>query len=235
MKNRFLAIVALFLMSSGIYAQDSNKMDNAGKRDGLWKGSYETSKRPRYEGTFNHGKETGTFKFFEDNATSTLAATRVFAKDGSCYTTFFDEKGNKVGEGKEVNKVKEGEWKFYHPASAVVMAVENYSKGKLTGVRKTYFPSGKLAEEANYANGLKNGPYRQYTEKDIVLEESVYKDDKLQGPALYRNAHGEVTRKGQYADNKKTGIWQYFEKGKMVKQEDMTNLKVELARKERKN
>ena len=29
------------------------------KKHGIWKGVYEESKRPRYEGTFEHGKEIG--------------------------------------------------------------------------------------------------------------------------------------------------------------------------------
>ena len=115
------------------------------------------------------------------------------------------------------------------------MTLENYSKGKLTGVRKTFYPDGKIAEETTYSNGLKNGPYKKYTQPGIVLEESVYKNNDLHGPVTYRNSEGEVVTKGQFADNKQTGIWQFFEKGKMVKKEDRTNRKVELSRKERKN
>lgn len=234
MKKVFLIIICL-LVNTISFAQGINKTDAEGKRHGLWKGTYEASKRPRYEGTFEHGKETGTFKFFEDNEKSALAATRVFAADGSCYTTFFEEKGVKVSEGKEVNKEKEGEWKFYHPGGTVVMLLENYSKGKLHGARKTYFPDGKIADEAGYIKGARTGPYKQYTEKGIVLEESTYKNGKLEGPALYRNAHGDIVSKGKFANNKKTGIWEFYEKGKVVKKEDMTNKKVQLARKERKN
>lgn len=234
MKNTFFAFIALFLISAGAVAQNTNKMDAAGKRDGVWKGFYEKSKRPRYEGTFDHGVETGTFKFFNDDAKSTLAATRLFDKDGSCYTTFFDLKGKKEGEGKEVNKLKEGEWKFYHPDGIAVMSVENYSKGKINGVRKTYFPDGKIAEEVAYVDGMKNGPSKQYNAKGTVLEESVFKDDKLHGPAVYRDAHGDIASKGLFENNKKTGKWQFFEKGKLVKEEDKTNFEVRLARKERK-
>ena len=66
MKKHLFTFIALFLIGFSLNAQ-TNKMDEAGKRHGVWKGIYETSKRLRYEGTFNHGKETGTFKFFDDN------------------------------------------------------------------------------------------------------------------------------------------------------------------------
>ena len=234
MKKIIFAFITLFLITVSLTAQEINKMDGAGKRHGRWKGTYDTSKRLRYEGTFDHGKETGTFKFFEDNEASTLAATRVFAKDGSCYTTFYDEKGKKLAEGKEVNRLKEGEWKLYHPGGEAIMAVENYSNGKLNGTRKVFFPNKNLAEEVNNVNGLKEGAYKQYTEKGVVLEESVYKNNQLHGLVIFRNGHGEIITKGKFEDNKQTGVWQYFEKGKMVKQEDKTNKKVQLARKERK-
>lgn len=235
MKNRFTAFMLLFLISINSFAQDINKMDAAGKRHGIWKGTYEKSKRPRYEGTFDHGKETGTFTFFEDDKTSTLAAKRTFAADGSCTTVFFDAKGKKISEGKEVNKLREGEWKFYNEGTEKLISTETYVNGKINGVKKVYFPGGKVAEEVTYVNGIMEGPYKQYNEKGTVLEESVYKNDKLNGPVTYRDARGEVASKGQFVDNRKTGKWQFFEKGKVVKEEDMTNKKVELARKERKN
>ncbi|MHA3788628.1 toxin-antitoxin system YwqK family antitoxin [Flavobacterium hauense] len=235
MINRFSALLVLFLVSAVTFAQGINQMDAAGKRHGVWKGTYEKSKNPRYEGTFDHGKETGTFKFFEDDKTSTLAATRAFAADGSCITTFFDEKGKKVSEGKEVNKLREGEWKFYDPKTGKVLSTEPYVNGKIQGTRKVLFANGALAEEAVYIDGVKNGAYKQYTEKGIVLEESTYKNDKLDGPATFRDGHGDIVSKGQFTDNKKTGKWQFFEKGKKVREEDLTNKKTQLARKERKN
>ena len=54
------------LISLSVFSQDFNKLDENGKKNGLWKGIYEESKRPRYEGTFEHGKEIGMFKFFDD-------------------------------------------------------------------------------------------------------------------------------------------------------------------------
>jgi len=234
MKIRFTALLLFLLISVNSFAQDINKMDTAGKRNGVWKGIYEKSKRPRYEGSFDHGKETGTFKFFEDDKTSTLAATRTFSADGSCITTFFDAKGKKISEGKEVNKLREGEWKFFSEGTTVLLSTETYVNGKINGVKKTYLPTGKLAEEATYTNDVMEGPYKQYNEKGTVLEESIYKNGKLHGPATYRDAKGDISAKGQFTDNKKTGKWQFFEGGKLVKEEDLTNKKVQLARKERK-
>jgi antitoxin component YwqK of YwqJK toxin-antitoxin module len=217
MKNSIAALIALFLFSTALFAQDNiNKFDDKGQRHGLWKGIHEESKRSRYEGTFNHGKETGVFKYFDDTKAGPVIATRDFtAKDGSCYTTIFDQKGNKVSEGREKNRVHEGEWKFYHQESPVVMTIEKYKNGKLEGVRKVFYKNKALNEETTYKNGIKDGPYRKLTEKGAVLEECVYKNGELHGPAVYRDIDGKVLSKGSFVNGKKMGIWQFFENGKM--------------------
>src|SRR5574343_995801 len=89
-------IIILFLTISA-FAQDKiNQLDDQGNRHGLWKGTHKETNRPRYEGTFNHGKETGVFKYFDDTKAGTVIATRDFSKgDGSCYAIFYDQKDRK--------------------------------------------------------------------------------------------------------------------------------------------
>lgn len=209
-------ILASLLISISVFAQDFNKVDSNGKKQGMWKGIYEESKRPRYEGTFEHGKEKGMFKFFDDTKAGTVIATREFnSNDGSCYTIFYNQNKNKVSEGKVLNKQFEGEWKYYHEDLPSVMTLEIYRNGKLNGVRKVFYKSGEIAEETNYKEGLKNGPYKSYAENGFVMEESNFKNDQYDGPAIYRNPTNEITSQGQYKDGKKVGIWKMLVKGKM--------------------
>jgi antitoxin component YwqK of YwqJK toxin-antitoxin module len=219
--------VLIFLNVLLLHAQTNfNKLDAKGRKHGIWKGLYEESKRPRYEGTFNHGKEIGIFNFYDDTKAKSVIATREFnPKDNSAYTIFYDQKKNKVSEGKVVNKVFEGPWKYYHQASKTIMATENYRNGKLEGLRSVFFPNGILAEEMNYKNNLKEGIYKKYTEKGIVLEESVFKNNEYNGSTVFRDSEGNVVSKGQFSNGKKSGIWQFFEKGKLVKEMNMSDLK----------
>ena len=120
-------ILILLLLTNLCFAQYINKLDGNGKKHGLWKGIYEESKRPRYEGTFEHGKEKGMFKFYDDTKAGTVIATREFnANDNSCYTIFYNQKKNKVSEGKVVNRQYEGDWKYYHEDSPKIMTLEHY-------------------------------------------------------------------------------------------------------------
>lgn len=219
-------LLLIFFFASSLYAQEFNKTDANGKKQGLWKGIYEESKRPRYEGTFDHGKEVGMFKFFDDTKAGTVIATREFnPKDNSCYTIFYNQNGNKVSEGKLVNKLYVGEWKYYHEDSKVVMTIENYINGKLNGIKKIFYPSGKIAEEANYKSGKKEGSYKKYAENGIVLEEAMYKNDEYEGLAIFRSPDNVIVAKGSFVKGKKEGMWDILnEKGKLVKT-NMSKLK----------
>ena len=215
------ALVMLFGMLSTAFAQDKiNQVDANGKKDGLWKGEFEESKRPRYEGTFEHGVEVGTFKYFDDTKAKSLIATRVFSNNGTvAYTTFYDQKGHKVSEGKTVNRLNDGVWNYYHKGSKQLMTVEQYKKGKLEGVRTVYFPSGKIAEETTYKNGLREGVYKVYLENGVVAEESFFKNNQYDGIAIFRDSNGKIVSKGPFVKGEKKGIWEFYKDGKLDKKE----------------
>jgi len=208
------------MFSQGVY----NKLDDKGNKNGPWKGFYADTKNPKYEGTFEHGQEIGLFTFYDNTKTKIIIATREFnPKDNSAYTIFYDPFKNKVSEGKVVNKLYEGQWKYYHKASKAIMAIENYSKGKLEGLRSVFYPNGKIAEEMTYKNNLKNGFYKRYTESGIIIEESNYKNNEYDGLAIFRDSDdGTIVSKGKFVNGKKAGIWQFFEEGKLVKEVNMS-------------
>lgn len=216
----------LFLVSTAAFAQEFNKLDENGKKHGLWKGTYELSKRPRYEGTFSHGTETGIFKFFDDTKRGDVVATRDFsANDGSAYTIFYDQNKNKVSEGKVIGKNYEGEWKYYHKASKVIMTLENYKNGKLEGLRTVYYPNSKIAEEMTYKNGLKEGIYKSFGQNGSPLELTTYKNNQYDGDAVFYDVDGVIASQGKFVKGKKAGMWQFFEKGKLVKEVNMSDPK----------
>ena len=223
-KYSFLLVAFFLFATNSFFAQnDFNKLDEKGKKHGLWKGNFEESKRPRYEGTFHHGKEVGVFNYFDDTKEKTIIATRTFSdKDNSAYTVFYNQKKFVVSEGKSINKLNEGEWKYYHKNSKVIMTTENYKNGKLTGKRIVYYPDSKIAEEANYSNGLKNGNYKKYSETGIILEESNFKNGKYNGKAVYRDPQGNIAAEGNYTSDKKTGVWKFYINGALDYTENMS-------------
>jgi antitoxin component YwqK of YwqJK toxin-antitoxin module len=209
-------IITCLLISVSVFSQELNKLDENGKKHGLWKGLYEESKRPRYEGTFEHGKEVGMFNFFDDTKAGTVIATRAFNSiDNSCYTIFYNQNKNKVSEGKVVNKQFEGEWKYYHEDLPSIMTFEPYVNGKLNGIRKVFYKSGVIAEETTYKDGIKNGAYKSYAENGIFLEESIYTNDQYNGMAIFKNVDNQIAAQGLFKNGKKIGIWKILVKGKL--------------------
>ncbi len=219
--NQLIKIVFLILSVSLFSQADINKLDANGKKVGLWKGIYEDSKRPRYEGSFDHDKEIGLFNFFDNTKASNLIATREFNSiDNSAYTIFYDENKNKVSEGKVLNKLHEGLWIYYHKSSTVIMTSENYKIGKLDGTKTINFPSGKVAEISNYKNGIRYGVYKKFTEDGVELEDSFYINGELDGITTFKGTDGLVVAKGLFKQGKKVGIWMFYENGKLVSKDD---------------
>jgi antitoxin component YwqK of YwqJK toxin-antitoxin module len=227
MANKFFFIFFI-LVYIPIFSQvEFNKLDDKGKKNGLWKGFYEGTKNLKFEGVFEHGIEVGTFTFYDNTKTKIVVAIRDFnPNDRSAYTIFYDQKKNKVSEGKVINRLYEGQWKYYHKSSTVIMTLENYINGNLEGLRSVFYPSGKIAEEINYKNGLKEGSYKRYTESGILIEESNYKNNEFDGLAIFNDPDDGINiSKGNFIKGKKAGIWQFFNKGKFIKEINMSDLK----------
>ena len=92
--NKFALIFIFLFTFSFANAQDKfNQTDENGKKNGLWRGNYHESDRPKFEGNFEHGLETGTFNFFDDTKAKSIIATRTFSENGkAAYTIFYDQK-----------------------------------------------------------------------------------------------------------------------------------------------
>ena len=195
-----------------------NSFDENGLRQGLWNGFYDDSKILRYEGNFNHGKEIGVFNYYANSDKKILMATRNFDTKNNAYTIFFDEKKNKVSEGNTINKLRSGIWKYYHKDSKAIMTTENYVEDKIEGSRKVFYTNGKVAEEVLYKNNLKEGAAKKYSKNGKLVEESMFANDVLQGPYKVYDESGKLVIKGQFKNDKKNAIWQYFEKGKLVRE-----------------
>jgi antitoxin component YwqK of YwqJK toxin-antitoxin module len=207
----FNCLSLFLLLTNSFMAQtNQNQFDAKGLRHGYWKGTYEDTKNIRFEGNFNHGKETGTFSYYANSEKKVVMATRVFDANDNAYTVFFNEKGLKVSEGNVKNKLRQGVWTFYHNNSTSVMSTENYVNGKLEGNKIVYFPDGKVAEEVAYKNGLKNGTSKIYSKAGTLKEESVYVDGLMQGPYKVYDDNGSVIINGQYKKDKKNGFWKYY-------------------------
>ncbi|NRD19876.1 toxin-antitoxin system YwqK family antitoxin [Winogradskyella eckloniae] len=219
-----LFILTVFLTTS--YAQKSvNQFDKDGKRHGKWTKNYHKTDQKRYEGTFVHGKEVDSFKFYTlSSGKSVLSAVKVFNEhDSIADVTFFASTKKVISKGKMNGKRFTGDWVFYHKNSSDIMIKEHYNDaGLLEGERIVYFKTGKVAERANYKNGELHGESKWYSEQNVLLRHANYIEGQLEGKTIHYNSEGQVVSEGDYKDNKKDGIWKYYKAGQLNKKIDHT-------------
>jgi antitoxin component YwqK of YwqJK toxin-antitoxin module len=224
----FVLIFTIILTKS--HAQDTiNQVDRNGKRHGYWSKNYYQTDQKRYEGTFKHGKEIDTFKYYRLNkGISVLSAIKVFNETDSISDVVFYASNKKIiSQGKMNGKRFIGRWVFYHKNSDQIMTIEHYNaEGLLDGKKSIFFENGSLAEESYYVNGELDGIYKWYAKDGTLLKSSQYKKGKLNGLTKNYNALGKLVSEGHYKNDSKSGIWNYYENGKLKKEIDHTNQKV---------
>jgi antitoxin component YwqK of YwqJK toxin-antitoxin module len=225
-KQKIFFVVILTLIYANVSAQASiNQFDASGERHGLWKKNYDQTKEPRYEGTFEHGKEIGVFKFYTlKTKKSVLSATKTFNRENSIADVkFLSSTGKRISEGQMNGKLFVGKWTYYHNKTKAVMSLEAYNdKGELHGEKVVYYSNGQIAEKSNFVNGKLEGTSTMYSESGVVLKVFLYENDELHGNSKYFNSDAQLIAEGAYKRNKKDGIWKYYTDGEFKEQKDFT-------------
>ncbi len=216
-KQKLIFIFLIIIFQNDTSAQIVNKYDSQGLRHGLWQKFYEGTKQLRYSGTFDHGKEIGSFKFYDKSGGHPTAVKTYTSGSDLLDVSFYTKSGNLISKGFLKNRNKYGEWLYYHQDGTTLMTKESYVDNKLTGMRIVYFQNGQKAQETQYKNGVKEGKETFYNEKGIVLKEFLYVNDMLEGLAKLYDYDGTISKEGSYKSNRKHGVWKYYNNGKVNK------------------
>ena len=224
-QNILLGTLFISILTTSFSQTSKNQLDENNRRHGFWTKNYENTDQVRYEGQFEHGKETGEFKFYKlVSGKSVLTATKNFdLSTGIADVVFLASDGKKISEGKMKGKLYIGAWVYYHKDNNNIMTSELYdNEGKLEGERKVFYPDGKIAEIALYKNGQLEGKSKVFAENGILIKEFTYKNGLLHGPSAFYNDQKELLAEGNYRNNQKTGVWKYYENGELKEEKDFT-------------
>jgi len=214
------------LVVFSVSAQTINQLDENDKQHGIWKKNFNGTNILRFEGEFNHGKEVGLFKFYQNiNNKAVLAATREFLQPGTkANVKFFASTGKVISEGQMDVKTYIGEWKYYQKDSDKLLILEHFDdKGNLTGERNIYYNTGQISQKDNYKNGKLNGVSYLYSEGNVVIQEHTYEDGLLHGPSKTYDIKGQLITEGFYKNDQKDGNWKYYENGKLTEAKSFTS------------
>ena len=218
MKRVFLVIAALLMVVSA-FAQDYNKTDSKGRRQGVWMDFYANGQK-RYEGRFKNDKCTGTFRYYDEQGN--LKATNEFDKSGEkALNKTYAPNGRMIATGSYVNQKKEGEWRYFDKDSGQLLLAEDNKEGKVDGWSRLYNPqNGVLAEETQYVAGQPEGVCRKFSDTGVLLMECSYHEGLLDGPTKSYYPNTSLKEEGQYAHGEKVGKWKtYNEDGDLIAEE----------------
>lgn len=218
-KQNIILLFVIGLLSTTCYSQE-NRKDSQGRRHGEWKLYFEGTSHPKLEGTYDHGKETGIFKYYKKGFYDHPSAiVDHFNGTDSVQVTYYTQTGKAISKGKMLNKKREGKWIYFHQDSDSIMMIEFYKDDKLDGTQTTFLTNGDPAEKTIYKDGVKHGESILYSTNGTIAKHWNYKNGVLHGSVKYYDSQGELSLEGQYENGEKTGTWKYYTNGELEKEE----------------
>jgi uncharacterized protein len=131
---------------------------------------------------------------------------------------------------------------YYGPYNDAPQKEANYANGKLDGLFRNFYETGKIQEESFYRNNQKSGPSRWYNKDGRLIamynyvngqfdgvQRTYYENDTTQTFSMYGNnvlngdykeyyRNGKLKVSGKYMNGIKEGTWtEYDETGKVAK------------------
>lgn len=222
MKKIFFSLLLFTGIQLQLHSQEQlNRKDANGNRHGAWKVHFEDHPNQiKFEGNYEHGQQIGLFKYYDEGLKHPVATMLFDPKSDTVEVKYLSQGGKIISEGQMVDKKRTGSWKYYHKDSDRLMMLEHYQNGLLQGEKLTYYDTCKLAEKAEYSQGELDGKKLLYSEKGVVLEDLSYENGELHGPAKFYNGKGELLGEGNYTRDKHSGIWRYYENGKLKEEKN---------------
>lgn len=220
-----LLVVFVLLIVGQSFGQEINQFDVDGERDGVWR-KYYPNKGLRFEGTFEHGKEVGVFRFFSMNSSKYPMVVKTYGLDSvKVLVQFFSNNGIVESEGFMIDKERVNTWVYFHKNSKNVMIEEEYKNGVLDGTYKLYYKNKNLTKIEHYKNGKLHGNSKQYSDTGVLTDDLNYENGYLHGAAIYYEPNGKIKQKGRYKEDLKVGVWEYYKEGVLSESKDLNKKK----------
>jgi antitoxin component YwqK of YwqJK toxin-antitoxin module len=206
----------LALCAAGQKPEQLNQTDSKGLKQGHW-----IKKTPqghiRYEGYFKDNQPVGTLKRYYEN--DSLQSVLIYDPDGKTVdATFYHQNGYVASQGKYMNQLKEGKWKFY---SAIIrdylICEEEYLHNMKNGLSVKYYPDKTISEKLYYSNDNRSGEWTQYFPDGQVCLTGHYTNNQLNGKFVVYSDNGNPEFSGQYKNDSRDGDWIRYNRDGSVK------------------
>lgn len=211
-----LSVAAIVFASFSALAQELNRTDANGNKQGTWKKMHSNGK-VRYEGQFENDKPIGLFKYYYN--TGKLQATNNHLKDGSVANHVYHQNGKIKAKGMYRNTKKDSLWQYFNNAEQLVLE-ESYDQDVLHGAQRKFFGNAQMGEETSFNQGVKHGKWLKFFEDGKKWLEANYKDGNLDGSFKMYNEKGKPKLQGNYSNGIRVGRWLDFNDNGSVRTQD---------------
>ena len=188
--------------------------DIRGKLDGtftIWRDA--AKKIPRIQGTYDHGKRTGTWDWFDRLNNKEREGDYT---DGKKTGAWFEWLENKlVFSGSFTDGKPDGEFVYYDKAGN---ELGRFTITDGTGTMYTYYPNKKVATRTHMYQGMQDGVYQELTYRipQKVVVEGHYSADRKHGWWREWTDLGVLTLEEHYKRGKLDGEMKKYDNGKLV-------------------
>jgi antitoxin component YwqK of YwqJK toxin-antitoxin module len=219
MNLKIIIIASCLIISARTNCQTYDKInvtDQNGMKQGHWVKKY-PNQNVMYDGFFTDDYPVGEFKrYYEDNKIKSIL---IYSKDGKeADATIYHLNGYIASQGRYINQLKEGKWKFFSGIiNGYFLSEEVYIKNIRNGPSLKFYPDSTVAERVFYINDVRQGEWTQYYPDGTICLKSNYHDGKVNGKfeAWYEN--GAIQFSGKYKNDLKDGPWLIFNNKGSVK------------------
>jgi antitoxin component YwqK of YwqJK toxin-antitoxin module len=210
--------------------------DDKGKLDGaftIWRDS--VKKIPRVQGTYDHGKRTGSWTWFDRLNNKEREGDYADGKKIGAWFEYFENK--LVFSGNYTDGKPDGEFVYYDkngnelgrftitdgtgimytywPITKKPATKTHYYQGYMDGVYQEFtlrIPQ-KVVVEGHYSGDRKHGLWREWTEQGVLTLEQHWKRGRLDG-AVKKYVDGKLATEATYKDGKVDGAYVEYRDGK---------------------
>ena len=201
-------LLLLFFILSFSFSQ--NSFNDAGEREGVWRG-YHANGKIKYKGQFINGKELGVFNYYDYSGNIVIELNYVDTGVTSKATLYYKNKSTK-STGKYLNKKKNSLWVYYNRYGKKT-SEENYLNGHLNGDCIYYYDNGLVAERYTYLNGVKEGEGQIFYQSGFLNMQCNYAKGQLDGDSkfYYDDKKNQLESKGNYIMGLKDSTWVFYD------------------------
>lgn len=201
-------------------AQEVNKKDAKGLKQGPWEKRYEKSIAYEYKGQFKDDKPYGTFYYYYfSNKKKAIIVHNE--KTGRSVANMYYENGLDMAFGIYLNQKKDSVWTYWNSYGKLSYK-ETYKAGKLNGLKTVYYvpeaqadKSVKVAMTENYVDDVLHGEQIEYFNDGTIKSKGKYENGLKVGKFVVNNSNGTPMIKENYKKGKLHGYsYGYDESGK---------------------